>query len=116
MDDLDFYGKDKSPPRRVGVNNCLLGAEVRFDGGHKRDAYINGTLSKWFELVPVCPEVAIGLGTPREPIRLVRAQDEVRVRGVRTPDLDVTQPLREYGRRWRADAIPSIAAALNRRE
>ena len=42
---------------RIGISSCLLGAEVRYDGGHKRDAYINGTLSKYFEFVPVCPEV-----------------------------------------------------------
>jgi len=98
MSDLDFHDRDKSPPIRVGISSCLLGAEVRFDGGHKRDAYVNGTLTKYFEFVPVCPEVAIGLGTPREPIRLVRVEDEVRVRGVRSLDLDATQPLREYGR------------------
>ena len=57
----------------IGISSCLLGEEVRFDGGHKRDSYIIGTLSEYFEFVPVCPEVAIGLGTPREPIRMVRS-------------------------------------------
>ena len=93
--------KDKNDPHhaiRVGISSCLMGAEVRFDGGHKRDTYINTTLSRYFEFVPVCPEVAIGLATPREPIRLVQIDHEVRVRGVRTPELDVTQPLREYAR------------------
>ena len=56
----------------TGIRSCLLGAEMRFDGGHKRDAYATGTLARYFEFVPVCPEVAIGLSTPREPIRLVR--------------------------------------------
>jgi uncharacterized protein YbgA (DUF1722 family)/uncharacterized protein YbbK (DUF523 family) len=48
----------------------LVGQEVRFDGGHKRDRYITDTLGQFFEWVPVCPEVEVGLGTPRETLRL----------------------------------------------
>ena len=87
-------------PERIGlgISSCLLGATVRYDGGHKRDAYVTGTLSKYFDLVPVCPEVAIGLGTPRPPLRLVRSGEEIRVRGVADPGRDVSDPLRDYGR------------------
>jgi uncharacterized protein YbgA (DUF1722 family)/uncharacterized protein YbbK (DUF523 family) len=60
-----------STPIRVGISACLLGQEVRYDGGHKRDRYITDTLGKFFEWVPVCPEVDMGLGTPRETLRLV---------------------------------------------
>ena len=81
---------------RVGISSCLLGAAVRYDGGHKRDAYITGTLARFFEFVPVCPEVAIGLGTPRPPIRLVRVEGEIRVRGRADPSLDVTGALRAF--------------------
>ncbi len=56
---------------RVGVSTCLLGENVRFDGGHKKNDYVLHTLSDFFEWVPVCPEVDIGLGTPRESLRLV---------------------------------------------
>ncbi|HDP88793.1 MAG TPA: DUF1722 domain-containing protein [Thioalkalivibrio sp.] len=82
---------------RVGISSCLLGEEVRFDGGHKRDAYVVGTLSEYFDFVPVCPEEAIGLGTPREPIRLVQKADGVHVVGVKTVTRDVTEALRAYG-------------------
>ena len=82
---------------RVGISSCLLGFEVRFDKGHKRDSYINGTLSEYFEFVPVCPEMAIGLGTPREPIRLVGDADRPRAVGVKTAGLDVTEALEAYG-------------------
>jgi hypothetical protein len=64
---------------RVGISSCLLGEEVRFDGGHKRDGFILGTLSPFFRFVSVCPEVEIGLGTPREAIRLVRDGDTTRL-------------------------------------
>lgn len=86
------------PLIRVGISSCLLGQEVRFDGGHKRDAFINRVLSEYFEFVPYCPEVAIGLGVPRDPIRLERREGAIRVVGVRQTGLDVTDPLGDYGR------------------
>jgi uncharacterized protein YbgA (DUF1722 family)/uncharacterized protein YbbK (DUF523 family) len=55
---------------RVGVSSCLLGAEVRFNGGHKRYGFLTDELDPFVDWVPYCPEVEIGLGTPREPIRL----------------------------------------------
>jgi len=57
---------------RIGISACLLGEEVRFDGGHKRDAFLTGVLAKHVEWVSVCPEVEVGMGTPRETLRLVR--------------------------------------------
>jgi uncharacterized protein YbgA (DUF1722 family)/uncharacterized protein YbbK (DUF523 family) len=57
-------------PLRLGISTCLLGREVRHDGGHKRDAFLTDTLGQWVEWVAVCPEVEIGLGIPRESIRL----------------------------------------------
>lgn len=58
---------------RLGVSSCLLGRNVRYDGGHKRDKFLMDTLNPYVEWVQVCPEVDIGLGTPRPPIRLERA-------------------------------------------
>jgi uncharacterized protein YbgA (DUF1722 family)/uncharacterized protein YbbK (DUF523 family) len=55
---------------RVGVSSCLLGEEVRFNGGHKRHRFLTDDLGPHVDWVPFCPEVAIGLGVPREPIRL----------------------------------------------
>src|SRR6058998_1212899 len=57
-------------PLRLGISACLLGHEVRYDGGHKRDPFLAATLGRFVEWVPVCPEVELGLGVPREPIRL----------------------------------------------
>src|SRR2546428_1498195 len=57
-------------PLRLGISACLLGHEVRYDGGHKRDPFLAETLGRFVEWVPVCPEVELGLGIPREPIRL----------------------------------------------
>ncbi len=55
---------------KIGVSSCLLGNEVRFDGGHKHDRYITGTLGNYMTFVPVCPEVECGLPIPREAMRL----------------------------------------------
>jgi uncharacterized protein YbgA (DUF1722 family)/uncharacterized protein YbbK (DUF523 family) len=59
-------------PIRIGVSSCLLGEQVRFDGGHKRDNFLVNVLGAYVEWVPVCPELEIGLGVPRETIRLER--------------------------------------------
>ena len=56
---------------RLGISACLLGDRVRYDGGHKRDAFLTDTLGPFVEWVPVCPEVEIGLGVPRRRLRLV---------------------------------------------
>ena len=90
-------------PIRIGISSCLLGERVRFDGNHKQDSYILGTLSQVFEFVPICPEVAIGLGVPREPIRLEGEPEAPRALGVRTKTLDVTDALEGYGRRVAAE-------------
>ncbi|WP_455233852.1 YbgA family protein [Thiogranum longum] len=84
---------------RMGVSACLLGARVRFDGGHKQNRFILDMLGQHFEFVPFCPEVAIGLGTPRDTIRLVGREDSPRAVGSRNPDLDVTDALRDYSRK-----------------
>ena len=57
----------------VGISQCLMGEKVRHDGGHKRDRYATDTLAKYFDLIGFCPELAAGLGVPREPIRLLMA-------------------------------------------
>jgi uncharacterized protein YbbK (DUF523 family) len=55
---------------KIGVSSCLLGEQVRYDGGHKHDPYITATLGRYFSFVPVCPEVGCGLPIPREAMRL----------------------------------------------
>ena len=68
---LSGAGVPPTLPIGVGVSRCLLGEEVRFDGGHKRDRYLTDVLGRHVEWVPVCPEVEAGFGTPREAMRLV---------------------------------------------
>ncbi|MBF0623424.1 MAG: DUF523 domain-containing protein [Magnetococcales bacterium] len=75
----------------VGVSACLLGREVRYDGGHRHEPWVTGLLADRFELVPVCPEVEAGLGIPRESMRLEGATESPRVVVIRTrQDLTAT--------------------------
>lgn len=84
---------------RIGISSCLLGQPVRYDGGHKYAAYIARGLGRRFELVPVCPEVAIGLGVPRPPMQLVGTPRNPRARVIEDPARDYTARLAAYGRR-----------------
>lgn len=79
----------------VGISSCLLGEKVRHDGSHKNHSYIVSTLGEYFEYRSFCPEMSIGLGVPRKPIRLVLEDNEVRCVGVKDPSFDVTEKLTE---------------------
>jgi FdhD protein len=84
---------------RLGISACLLGEAVRYDGAHKRDAWLVEVLGPRVEWVPVCPEVEAGLGTPREPIELDRGGDgNIRVMTVRSRR-DLTETMRGYAAR-----------------
>ena len=64
---------------KLGVSSCLLGNNVRYDGGHAGDRFLTDTLGRYVEYVPVCPEVECGFGTPREALRLVGSPESPRL-------------------------------------
>lgn len=78
---------------KVGISACLLGEPVRFNGSHKNSSLCHDILSQWFEYVPICPEVEIGMGIPREPIRLVKENNQIRVKNVTDQSRDYTDQL-----------------------
>ncbi len=94
---MSYGSLDPFAPVRIGISACLLGEKVRFDGGHKHDRYITLTLGQYFEWVPVCPEVELGLGTPRETMRLEQGDSEVRMIMPKS-GRDLTTPMRAYAR------------------
>jgi uncharacterized protein YbbK (DUF523 family) len=75
---------------RVGISSCLLGRRVRYDGGHRKAAALLRWRVRW---VPVCPELEVGMGVPREPVRLVGA------RMVSRSGVDWTARMRAFARR-----------------
>lgn len=82
----------------IGVSSCLLGNKVRFDGGHKHDRYITGTLGNFFDFIPVCPEVECGLPIPRESMRLVGDPEHPRLLTSRS-GVEHTDRMNEWAQR-----------------
>lgn len=82
----------------IGISSCLLGQKVRFDANHKEQRFITQKLAQWFEFVPVCPEMAIGLGVPRTPIHLIGDKQQQRAVNIKDETIDVTQQLVEFGK------------------
>lgn len=88
-------------PIKVGISSCLAGQKVRFDGGHKQSKYCQQVLANYFEFEPICPEMAIGLGSPRRAIRLVQEQDIIRV-VASDGSFDVTDKLSQFSEKQSA--------------
>jgi len=83
---------------RLGISTCLLGEPVRYDGGHKHDAYLTDTLGRFVEWVPVCPEVECGLSVPREAMHLEGDLASPRLVTIRTHQ-DQTERMLSWARR-----------------
>ena len=82
---------------KLGISSCLLGNAVRYDGGHKRDRFLTDTLGRYVDFVPVCPEVEIGLGIPREAMRLVGELAHPRLLTIRSR-IDHTERMTEWAK------------------
>ncbi|MEJ2428024.1 MAG: DUF523 and DUF1722 domain-containing protein [Deltaproteobacteria bacterium] len=83
---------------RLGISTCLLGENVRYDGGHKRDRFITDTLGRFVEFVPVCPEVECGLPVPRESMHLAGDPESPRLVTTRTK-IDHTERMVNWARK-----------------
>lgn len=93
-------------PLRLGVSACLLGHEVRYDGGHKRDRFVTDMLGRFAEWVAVCPELESGMGVPRPTLRLVREGEAIRLREVHS-GADHTRSLERFAAR-RVKELPEL--------
>ncbi|POP51995.1 YbgA family protein [Zhongshania marina] len=87
-----------TPSIRIGISACLLGDQVRYDGGHKRLPFASEELSRHFDFVKICPEQAIGMGVPRPTIRLVGDAENPRLLGSADTSLDVTEKMKVFAR------------------
>ena len=83
---------------KLGISTCLLGENVRFDGGHKLDRFLTDTLGQYVDYVPVCPEVECGLPVPRESMHLEGDPDAPRLVTSRTKQ-DMTEKMVNWARR-----------------
>jgi uncharacterized protein YbgA (DUF1722 family)/uncharacterized protein YbbK (DUF523 family) len=89
-------------PLRIGVSACLTGERVRWDGGHKKNAFVTAVLAPHVEWVAVCPEMELGLGVPRPPMNIVDGRLIVEPTGE-----DLTERMRAYAA-WRAKGLSSL--------
>ena len=80
---------------KVGISTCLLGENVRYDGGHKRDRYMTDVLSDYFAWEIICPELEVGMGVPREAVRLVHNVASPRMVGIQT-QTDWTKRMNDF--------------------
>ena len=80
----------------IGISSCLIGHQVRYDGSHKKDAWITQTLGQYFEFVPICPEVGAGLGVPRPTMHLIRRDNQLRAVNIKNEAIDHTDVLASY--------------------
>ncbi len=87
------FSSDTRERIAVGISRCLLGEEVRYNGGHKLSPFCRDHLSNWFDFIDSCPEVEIGLPVPREPMRLVNTGQGIRVLEIKNPEIDHTDAL-----------------------
>jgi len=83
---------------KLGISSCLLGENVRYDGGHKLDRFLKDTLGEYVEYVSVCPEVECGLGVPRESMHLEGDPDSLCLIMTRTRQ-DMTQRMVNWARK-----------------
>lgn len=93
-----MVAENNSTPIRIGISACLLGQNVRYDGGHQHDRFLTGTLGRFVTYVPVCPEVECGLLVPREAMRLVGTVDAPRLLTISTKK-DITEQMQSWARK-----------------
>jgi len=89
---------------KIGISRCLLGENVRYDGGHKWDRFITDTLGIYLEFVPVCPEVECGLGVPREAMHLEGDPQNPRLVTIKNK-IDHTDKMKTYARKRIAEMV-----------
>jgi uncharacterized protein YbgA (DUF1722 family)/uncharacterized protein YbbK (DUF523 family) len=94
--------REDDPPLTLGVSACLVGENVRSNGGHARDHFLVKDLGPWVRFVTVCPEAEVGMGTPRETVRLVGDVAAPRMVGTKS-GREWTDAMREHGERRAAE-------------
>lgn len=80
----------------VGISACVLGEKVRFDGGHKHNRFVCDQLADFFDFLPVCPEVGMGMSIPRPTIRLLQRDEQVHLVDTKDHRIDHTEQMHHF--------------------
>lgn len=91
---------------KIGTSACVLGEKVRFDGGHKRSSFVASHISEYYQLVPFCPEVGIGMSVPRPAIQLREINEEIRLVDSKTGSSDYSDRMANYFERQQSSLEP----------
>lgn len=81
---------------KIGTSACVMGEKVRYDGGHKRSAFVVNQLPAHYKLIPFCPEVGIGMTVPRPAIQLREIDGQIALVDSKTGKQDYTAPMNDY--------------------
>lgn len=90
---------------KIAISRCLIGDPVRYDGESKFHPKLIKKLEQFFILIPICPEVEIGLSTPRSPIHIIEIESKLRAVVIEDPNIDLTDSLRDLAIEKRAADI-----------
>lgn len=104
------------PRPLVAVSACLLGHQVRFDGGHKRDRFITDHLSRSLDFLAICPEQQAGMDTPRPVIQLRRIGQQIRLVQSNDPDIDHTDKMRQVAEQQSREIGDRISGFIAQRK
>ena len=96
---------------KVAISACLLGEKVRYNGQHKQSPFCVNVLSQWFDFLPICPEVEIGMGIPREPIHLVCTENGIRAQNISDHSEDYTDALADLAEQKR-DTLADVSGYI----
>ena len=99
---------------KIAISRCLLGDNVRYDGTSKKCNEISQYINTIYEVIPYCPEVAIGLETPRLPMRLDFIDGDIRARQIRDPSEEYTELLKEYAFKFKHQH-PDLRAVITKK-
>ena len=99
---------------KLAISRCLLGDSVRYDGTAKRCDEIFSYAYPDFDIIPFCPEVAIGMGIPRLPIRLDKVEETIRARRINDTSFDYTNPLQTYALNFFND-YPDLKGVISKK-
>ncbi|MEZ5357485.1 MAG: DUF523 and DUF1722 domain-containing protein [Candidatus Zixiibacteriota bacterium] len=101
---------------KIGVSSCLLGAKVRFDGGHKRDRFVTDIFGGFVQFVPICPEVEVGMPIPRESVNLQGDYSAPSMIGYKTGE-DWTERMNQYSNeRIRRDDVSELSGYILKKD
>jgi len=96
---------------KIAVSSCLLGEAVRYDGTDNYIPFIHERLADEYNLISLCPEMAVAMGVPRPPIHLLENEGHIQVVGVDDPSCNMTKPLMEYGKKV-IETFPDICGYI----